>query len=278
MIGSGQPGAPARRPRSSSPCPAASFCRPAAFSSSTSAAVCADPRCSISRARGARSAASCTAVAPDDVLTVRRYGDTRPQYGPGSAQVWHPPTTNPQLTAPTSRSEIGRSQVDTLYRGRRAAGRPAPKLSQAFRSANKIGHAYLATDGALCPSTGLPRTCRSSALQAPWARDAPEGHRQPRPEQCGGVQTSARYRARPDRGADLGIITPLTAYGLVPLGDNTFPKRGARRNSKPGPDPTRLTQASQPCPRPVRCSRRARQRPAELGASCAAARGEPAAR
>ena len=120
----------------------------------------------------------------------------------------------------------------------------------------------------------LPFKCR----QAPWARDAPEGHRQPRPGQCGGVQTSARYRARPDRGADLGIITPLTAYGLVPLGDNTFPKRGARRNSKPGPDPTRLTQASQPCPRPVRCSRRARQRPAELGASCAAARGEPAAR
>ena len=37
------------RPRSSTPCPAASRCRATAFSSSSSTSSCAEPRCSISR-------------------------------------------------------------------------------------------------------------------------------------------------------------------------------------------------------------------------------------
>ena len=49
VIGSGLPGAPASRPRSSTPSPAASRCRAAAFSCSSSASSCAEPRCSTSR-------------------------------------------------------------------------------------------------------------------------------------------------------------------------------------------------------------------------------------
>ena len=54
--------------------------RAAAFSSSTSAPLCADPRCSISRDPRREKYTICTAVAPDDVFTVRTYG-TRQLYG-----------------------------------------------------------------------------------------------------------------------------------------------------------------------------------------------------
>jgi hypothetical protein len=42
-------------------------------------------------------------VAPDDVFTVRTYGDTRPRYGPkppASAQISGLMRTNPQVNAP----------------------------------------------------------------------------------------------------------------------------------------------------------------------------------
>jgi hypothetical protein len=51
------------------------------FSASSSASSCADPRCSISRDPRREDYTTCTAVAPDVVLTVRRYG-TRPLYEP----------------------------------------------------------------------------------------------------------------------------------------------------------------------------------------------------
>jgi hypothetical protein len=69
-------------PRPNSGCPAAIRCCAAAFSASSSASPCADPRCSISRDPLRDDHTTCTAVAPDVVFTVRMYG-TRPPYGPG---------------------------------------------------------------------------------------------------------------------------------------------------------------------------------------------------
>jgi hypothetical protein len=79
VIGSGPPcrGAKPLRPRSSSPCPAATFCRAAAFNSSSSASVCADPMCSIFRAPRRFENTIWTAVTPEEVFTVRTYGATR---------------------------------------------------------------------------------------------------------------------------------------------------------------------------------------------------------
>ena len=48
--------------------------RATAFSNSTSAPLWADPRCSISRDPRREEYTICTAVAPDDVFTVRTYG------------------------------------------------------------------------------------------------------------------------------------------------------------------------------------------------------------
>ena len=80
VIGSGPPPAgPRLRPSSS--CPAAIRCCAAAFSDSSSASSCADPRCSISRDPRREDHTTCTAVAPDDAFTVRIYG-TRPLYEP----------------------------------------------------------------------------------------------------------------------------------------------------------------------------------------------------
>lgn len=45
-----------------------------------SIAVCR-PRCSISREPRLDEYTICTAVAPDDIFTIRTYGDTRPHYG-----------------------------------------------------------------------------------------------------------------------------------------------------------------------------------------------------
>jgi hypothetical protein len=75
--------------------------------------VCADPRCSISRAPRREECTICTTVAPDDAFTVRRYGDTRHDTASASAQPRHPPATNPQVSgsAPRSTQESGRSQV-----------------------------------------------------------------------------------------------------------------------------------------------------------------------
>jgi hypothetical protein len=80
VIGRGPPPA-GSSPRPSSSCPAATRCRAAAFSASTSASSCADPRCSISRDPRRDDHTTCTAVAPDFVFTVRTYG-TSPLYGP----------------------------------------------------------------------------------------------------------------------------------------------------------------------------------------------------
>ncbi len=53
-------------------------CRAAAFSSSTSASLWADPRWSISQEPRREEYTICAAVAPEDVFTVRTYRDTRP--------------------------------------------------------------------------------------------------------------------------------------------------------------------------------------------------------
>ena len=81
MTGSGPDGPAARSPRSSSSCPAAIFCRAAAFRASSSASSCADPMCSMLRDPRCDDQTTCTAVAPDFVFTVRTYG-TGPLYGP----------------------------------------------------------------------------------------------------------------------------------------------------------------------------------------------------
>ncbi len=66
-------------PRSSTLCAAASRCCVAAFSASGSASSCAEPRCPISRDPRCEKYTTCTAVAPDAVLTVRTYGTRPPQ-------------------------------------------------------------------------------------------------------------------------------------------------------------------------------------------------------
>src|SRR5262249_52304727 len=79
-------------------------CRAAAFSSSTPAPLCADPRCSISRDPRWEEYTICTAVAPEDVFTVRTYG-TRQLYGhPASAHFQSPQPTKPQVSNPQDHS------------------------------------------------------------------------------------------------------------------------------------------------------------------------------
>jgi len=80
---------------------AARRCRAAAFSNSTCAPSCADPRCSISRDPQWEEYTICTAVAPDDVFTVRTYGDTRQPYG-------HPPSAHFQPHKPRNRRSATR--------------------------------------------------------------------------------------------------------------------------------------------------------------------------
>jgi len=63
--------------RSSSSCPAASRCRAAAFSASSSASSCAEPMCSIFRDPRRNDHTIWTAVAPDEVFTVRTYATRR---------------------------------------------------------------------------------------------------------------------------------------------------------------------------------------------------------
>jgi hypothetical protein len=81
VIGNGPAGPGPSSPRSSSSCPAAIRCCAAAFSASSAASSCADPRCSIWCAPRREDQTTCTAVAPDVVFMVRTYG-TRPLYGP----------------------------------------------------------------------------------------------------------------------------------------------------------------------------------------------------
>jgi hypothetical protein len=81
VIGSGPADPGPSTPRPSSSCPAAIRCCAAAFSTSSPALSCADPRCSIWRDPRREDHTTCTAVAPDVVFTVRMYG-TRPHYGP----------------------------------------------------------------------------------------------------------------------------------------------------------------------------------------------------
>jgi len=63
----------ASRPRSNSSWPAASRCCAAVFSASSSCSSCADPTCSIWPDPRREECTTCTAVAPDAVLTVRMY-------------------------------------------------------------------------------------------------------------------------------------------------------------------------------------------------------------
>jgi hypothetical protein len=65
------------RSRSRSPWPPASRCAAAAFNASSSASLCADPTCSISREPRRDEYTICTAVAPDAVRTVRTYATNR---------------------------------------------------------------------------------------------------------------------------------------------------------------------------------------------------------
>jgi hypothetical protein len=115
VIGNGPPPlASGCRPRSSSPCPAASRCRAAAFSNSTSASLWAEPRWSISREPRREESTICTAVAPEDVFTVRTYGGTRPHYCPDnqgySAQIPDPTRTNLQVNVSGSAEVRDRDQ------------------------------------------------------------------------------------------------------------------------------------------------------------------------
>ena len=63
--------------RSSSSCPAASRCLAAAFSASSFASSCAEPMCSIFRDPRRNDHTIWTAVAPDEVFTVRTYATRR---------------------------------------------------------------------------------------------------------------------------------------------------------------------------------------------------------
>jgi hypothetical protein len=56
----------------------------------------AEPLCSISREPRREECTICTAVAPDAVFTVCRYGDTGQAYGPGLVRKFphHKPTTH----------------------------------------------------------------------------------------------------------------------------------------------------------------------------------------
>src|SRR5215813_4630876 len=64
------------RPRSSSPCGPPAAAAPPPSATPLSVAV-RDPRCLISREPRLDEHTICTAVAPDDVFTIRTYGDTR---------------------------------------------------------------------------------------------------------------------------------------------------------------------------------------------------------
>jgi hypothetical protein len=76
-ISSGPDGPGPSRPRSSSACPAASRCRAAALSASSSASSCAEPMCSMFRDPRRKDHTIWTAVAPEEVFTVRTYATRR---------------------------------------------------------------------------------------------------------------------------------------------------------------------------------------------------------
>ena len=98
-ISSGPDGPGPPSPRSSSVCPAASRCRAAVFSASSSASSCAEPMCSIFRDPRRKDHTIWTAVAPDEVFTVRTYA-TRRGYEPRpSAQIRRPTPANLQANA-----------------------------------------------------------------------------------------------------------------------------------------------------------------------------------
>ena len=92
----------------------------AAFSSSTSAPLCADPRCLISRDLRREEYTICTAVAPDDVFTVRTYGDTRQLYGHRLVRTssHHNPQKPRSAARKITQAEIV-SQVGTCWRRRK---------------------------------------------------------------------------------------------------------------------------------------------------------------
>ena len=71
VIGSGSDPGRAVTPRSSSAWPAANRCSAAAFSAANSASSWAEPRCSIYREPRREDHTICTAVAPEEVFTVR---------------------------------------------------------------------------------------------------------------------------------------------------------------------------------------------------------------
>jgi hypothetical protein len=83
-------------------CPAANRVA-AAFRAANSPSWWAEPMCSIERNRLRQDHTTCTAVAPEDVFTVRTYG-TRAAYGPILVFKFHPKREQTPATAPTART------------------------------------------------------------------------------------------------------------------------------------------------------------------------------
>jgi hypothetical protein len=73
MIGNVPGSTPPDSPRSSSVCPAANRSAAAVFSAANATLSCAEPMCSIEREPLRQDHTTCTAVAPEDVFTVRTY-------------------------------------------------------------------------------------------------------------------------------------------------------------------------------------------------------------
>jgi hypothetical protein len=92
-------------PRSSSVCPAANRSAAAAFKAANSTSSCAEPRCSIEREPLCQDHTICTAVAPDEVFTVRTKA-TRAAYGPILVFKFHPNRNQ-------NRSSMGCSYANT---------------------------------------------------------------------------------------------------------------------------------------------------------------------
>ena len=97
VIGSGPPGAAESRPRSSSPCPAASRCRATAFSNSSSTSSCAEPMCSIFPRPAARG-----------VHNLHRDGARRRLHRP---HLRHPAALRPTISAQIQLSRTQNKQV-----------------------------------------------------------------------------------------------------------------------------------------------------------------------
>jgi hypothetical protein len=99
MIGNVPGSAPPDSPRSNSVCPPANRSAAAVFKAANSTSSCGDPMCSIEREPMRQDHTICTAVAPDEVFTVRTYA-TRAAYGPILVFKFRP--NSRQKPSPTS--------------------------------------------------------------------------------------------------------------------------------------------------------------------------------